>query len=58
MDLETYKQKVRECLIKEQNCTEQYAEKLMKLYEDDFQEALYDYTWTPQTMASAMTMGY
>lgn len=58
LSLEEYKQKVRECLINIQNCTVDDANKLMDDYDDDFEEALYEFTWSPITMASAMLMGY
>ena len=57
MDLETYKQKVRECLLTEQNCTEQYADELMEDYIDVFPE-YFTLNLSPAEMASAMTMGY
>lgn len=56
--LETYKQLVRECLVTAQNCSEEYADKLMAMYDDDFQEAINDFSWPPMTMAGAMIMGY
>lgn len=56
--LETYKQLVKECLVTAHNCTEEYADKLMAMYEDDFEEALNNFLWPPMTMAFAMTMYY
>lgn len=58
MDIQTYKQRVRECLIEIQNCTEEYADKLMREYEDDFEEALNQFCFTPETMACGMVMRY
>ena len=58
MTLEEYKQKVRECLMKTHNYTGLEAEKLMTDYENDFQEALSKFSWTPATMAGAMIAGY
>ena len=57
MSLEDYKQKVRECLTKNYKHTVQENERLMKLYEDDFQEFLSD-RWEPSVAATAMVMGY
>lgn len=58
MSLEEYKIKVEECLLKTYNCTALETKHLMKLYEDEFQEAFKVYSWQPKTMALAMQMGY
>lgn len=58
MSLEDYKLKVKECLTKKYNCTTLEANRLMTEYENDFQEALNDFSWPPMTMALAMQMGY
>ena len=58
MTLEDYKQKVEQCLLKTYNCTTQETSRLMTLYEDDFQEALSKFSWSPKTMALAMQKGY
>ena len=57
MSLESYKKKVRECLIKNYKHTIQENDRLMTLYEDDFQEFLDD-KWEPSLVATAMVMGY
>ena len=57
MNLETYKQKVRECLITNYKGTTQEPDRLMTLYEDDFQEFLND-KWEPSLAATAMIMSY
>ncbi len=56
MSLEDYKQKVRECLMMNPYRTTEGAEKLMKLYEDDFPEFLAD-KWEPSAVAAALIMG-
>ena len=58
MTLEEYKQKVRKCLIDMNNYTPEEAGKLMATYNDDFEEALYDFKWPPNVMAGAMIFGY
>lgn len=58
MSLESYKREVEECLTKKYNCTIQEKDRLMKAYEDDFQEAFKVFLWKPMTMALAMQMGY
>lgn len=58
MSLEDYKKKVREHLTERCNCTGQEADRLMNIYDDDFQEALEKFSWTPATMAGAMIFGY
>ena len=57
MTLEEYKQKVRKCLIDTQNCTLERADELMADYEDEIQEALFDFKWPPNVIAGAMTSG-
>ena len=57
-NLEVYKSKVKNCLLTIYNCSTQETERLMKLYEDDFPEALNQFSWPPETMALAMTKGY
>ena len=57
MHLETYKQKVRDCLTENYKHTTQENDRLMKLYEEDFQEFLDD-KWEPSVAATAMVMGY
>ena len=54
--LETYKKAVRKCLVKYQNCSDEYADELMKLYEDDFEDDLKQYSFTPNEMAFMMVM--
>ena len=58
MTLEEYKQKVRKCLIDMHNYTPEEADKLTATYNDDFEEALYDFKWPPNVMAGAMIFGY
>ena len=58
MTLEEYKQKVRKCLIDMHNYTPEEADKLMATYNDDFEEALYEFNWPPNVMAGAMIFGY
>ena len=58
MTLEDYKKKVEQCLMTTYNCTTQETNRLMALYEDDFQEALSQFSWSPKTMALAMLKGY
>ena len=55
MDMETYKQKVKECLLRNGNAA--YVEKRMALYEEDFPEFLRD-EWSPAAAAAAIIMGY
>ena len=57
MNLEDYKQKVKECLMTTHKHTTREAERLMTLYEDDFPEFLND-KWKPSVAASAMIAGY
>ena len=57
MNLESYKQKVRECLRKNFADTTGETERLMTLYENDFQEFLDD-KWEPSLAATAMIMSY
>ena len=58
MDLETYKRAVRESLIKDQNCTPEYADKLMAA-EDGLMEDYYnDYRMEPVVLSCAIVMGY
>lgn len=57
MDFETYKQQVRECLITAQNCTPEYADKLMA----DRKDILPDYyndKMEPIMLSCAIVMGY
>lgn len=54
MDMETFKKKVRDCLINEQNCTIQHADELIKKYDDDFPE-LWGWNLDPLT-ASGFTI--
>ena len=56
MDLETYKQAVRECLMTIQNCTAQYADELMIKYEDSFTE-LFGWNLGPQTASGFIASG-
>ena len=53
--LDTYKQEVRECLLKSGNAA--YVEKRMALYEEEFPEFLRD-EWSPAAAAAAIIMGY
>ena len=56
MTLEEYKQKVRECLMKNYKHTTQENERLMTLYEEEFQEFLSG-KWEPSVAAKAMVLG-
>ena len=56
MEMETIKQAVRECLIKVQNCTPEYADKLMAQYDDDFPE-LMGWKLDPQTASGFIISG-
>lgn len=56
MSLEDYKQKVRECLMRNRNYTTVADEELMQRYEDDFPEFLAD-KWEPSAVAAALIMG-
>ena len=58
MTLEEYKPKVIKCLIDMHNYTPEEADKLTATYNDDFEEALYDFNWPPNVMAGAMIFGY
>ena len=49
---------VRKHLTETYNTSVQETDRLMTLYENDFQEALFDFAWSPLTMALAMTIGY
>ena len=40
------------------NYTPEEADKLTATYNDDFEEALYDFNWPPNVMAGAMIFGY
>ena len=53
-----YKMQVRKHLTETYNTSVQETDRLMTLYENDFQEALFDFAWSPLTMALAMTIGY
>ena len=55
MTLEEYKKRVKESLIKNNNCTEAIAEELMQEHEDDFQRYLEE-AWSPEAMSLAMVM--
>ena len=55
-NLESYKQKVRECLMKTHNYTGLEADKLITKYEDDFQELL-DWNLDPQTASGFLVSG-
>lgn len=57
MTLEEYKQKVRKCLLDMHNYTLEEVDKLMATYNDDFEEALYDFNWQPNVIAGVMTSG-
>lgn len=57
MDMNEYKKKVKKFLMKRNNYTEEAADELMKMYEDDFQFFL-DNDWSLATIAAAMIMGY
>ena len=56
MRLETYKQKVRETLIKIHNYAAPEADKLITKYEDDFQELL-GWNLDPQTASGFLASG-
>lgn len=55
MTLEEYKQKVRKCLIDMHRYTPEDADKLMADYEEEIEEALFDFKWPPNVIAGAMT---
>ena len=55
MDLEYYRQQVKECLIK--NFDSAYAEERIRLYEDEFSQFLKD-NWSPAAVAAALIAGY
>ena len=55
MTLEEYKKKVEECLVKNNNCSGGETKKLMKTYEDDFQEFL-NTKLSPEATAVGMKM--
>ena len=55
--MEKYKKKVKKFLMEKNNYTEKRADKLIKLYEDDFEE-FYNNGWEPSVAATAMRMGY
>ena len=56
MRLETYKQKVRECLMKIHSYTGPEADSLITKYEDDFQELL-GWNLDPQTASGFLASG-
>lgn len=56
MDLETYKQKVREILMR--SGSSDFADERMKLYEDEFSSEFWEKNWSPDAVAAAMIMGY
>ena len=58
MRLETYKQKVREALMKIHSYTGPEADSLITKYEDDFLEAFEKFSWSPETMAGAIIAHY
>ena len=58
MSLNDYKQKVKNSLIKIYNCPNVEADRLMKVYDEDFQEMLKVFKWNPVTMALAMQIGF
>ena len=53
MNLESYKKKVEECLLKIQKVSTQVKDKLMKEYETDFQEFLEE-DYKPEMVAYGM----
>ena len=57
MTLEEYKKKVEESLKKNNNCSIQEVEKLMKEYEEDFQEFMKQ-NYTPEMVSMGMIMHY
>ena len=57
ISLDEYKNKVRECLIKNNNLSEKAADEYMKEYEDDFQDYLND-GMTPAAVATGILMNY
>lgn len=58
MSLNDYKQKVKISLIKIYNCPNDEADRLMKVYDEDFQEVLKVFKWNPVTMVLAMQIGF
>ena len=57
MSLEDYKKKVKEHLINKMNFTEEDANKLMTIYDPDFEEFL-EKGYSALGAASAMLAGY
>ena len=57
MNLDDFKKKVEECLWTNYKHTTQERNRLMKLYENDFQEFFQD-KWDPLLVATAMVNSY
>ena len=55
MNLQSYKQRVKECL--RNSIGEEETDRLMILYEEDFPKFLKE-NWSPEGAASAILMGY
>lgn len=55
--LEDFKKKVEDCLKLNYKHSDQERERLMKLYEDDFQKFLSD-NWEPILVATATVYSY
>lgn len=49
------KEKVRVCILK--SCSEQFADKQMKLYDDWFDD-YYDNNWSPEAIATEIIMNF
>ena len=58
MSLNDYKQKVKISLIKIYNCPNDEADRLMKVYDEDFQEVLKVFKSNPVTITLAMQIGF
>lgn len=58
MSLNDYKQKAKISLIKIYNCPNDEADRLMKVYDEDFQEVLKIFKWNPVTITLAMQIGF
>ena len=55
MNLQSYKQRVKECL--RNSIGEEETDRLIILYEEDFPMFLEE-NWSPEVTATAMLMGY
>ena len=58
MSLNDYKQKAKISLINIYYCPNDDADRLMKVYDEDFQEVLKIFKWNPVTITLAMQIGF